>query len=864
MAGAGGASLIRSVNHDAPSDPNLAIRRDGYLFVITSGTFSSEVLRISLDGSEAPARIVFDGKFRGLIDSDHVLNARNLELARVFRISDGEIVKSEYLAAGFAIPNVVEAPSGFADGLYVWRRSTGTWPDLREYLTLEVRDPLTFEIIEERVWPDPIGSGEMRVVARSGSVILVENYSELRAIDLSKDEPIWSHRIWNSSLENLGSYTVKDGLVFCTEVDFSGDGLSRGGEVTLLDLESGRHLARFDLFDTGVAQETMNYRRFAGLMQPVATASGWWVPSGRNLLHLHKSPRRPRMAPVVLTMRDNEIREIAQPMMEKGSGLLDVVISEKRPETYLWPLAHGGLILDGMGEGGLLDGEWRSPIGVLNELDSSRSAFAYLAEPGWPIGLLGGFEFQLSPHRERGYGQLLDPQAPTRKTTAVSLAYHRDLLAVAYPWEDAGISDGRRGLVDIYDVRRGKFLRSFSAPRAVDKDFGTTIAFAGDGLLCIGAPGAGLVSESRGAVHVYEASSGRSLGQLLLPGICHRFGRTLAGSDEYIAVASMQGNAPNINTALVAQSVTLYQVDGLRWKFTKTFNGEAFGSSLALSKDRLLVGSTLASVGEHISSGVVRVFELSFGWEQKTVVPVFPRSYGYFGKYIAANKSRVIVGLDQNKEFDIDGFVQWDGSAQKAEYYHGMPGGSGYGAISLLDDVKLQGHAPLRLYRGSSLRPFASYDLSPEPFNTSASSSPVVVSDGKNIYWARERVYKLPLRSLVGVDGRSDQVITSDDWIFDRIGSQDRGGLLTIKNEIDDGVMGLRLSRVENPQWGSVLESSPDLREWSTVLSWSRSRNGWIGLDGQFYPADSSGGLDFEVPFDQSCHFFRVRLRLEP
>jgi hypothetical protein len=563
-------------------------------------------------------------------------------------------------------------------------------------------------------------------------------------------------------------------------------------------------------------------------------------------------------------MRDNEIREIAQPMMEKGSGLLDVVISEKRPETYLWPLAHGGLILDGMGEGGLLDGEWRSPIGVLNELDSSRSAFAYLAEPGWPIGMLGGFEFQLSPHRERGYGQLLDPQAPTRETTAVSLAYHQDLLAVAYPWEDTEISDGRRGLVDIYDVRSGKFLRSFSAPRAVDKDFGTTIAFAGDGLLCIGAPGTGLVSETRGAVHVYEASSGRSLGQLLLPGICHRFGRTLAGSDDYIAVASMQGNAANTIPALIAQSVTLYQVDGLGQKFTKTFSGEDFGTSLALGKDRLLVGSTLASVGGYIYSGAVRVFEQSFGWEKGTVVPVFPRNYGYFGKNIAANSGRVIVGMDRNEDFDIDGFVQWDGSALKSEYFHGMPGGSGYGAISLLDDIKLQGHAPLRLYRGSSLRPFASYDLSPAPFSTSASLSPVVVSNGENIYWAREQVYKLPLRPLVGVGGQSDNAITRDDWIFDRVGSSGRGGLLTVESDIDDGVMGLRLSRVENPQWGSVLESSPDLREWNTVLSWSRSRNGWIGLDGQFYPADSSGGLDFEVPFDQSCHFFRVRLRLEP
>ena len=174
------------------------------------------------------------------------------------------------------------------------------------------------------------------------------------------------------------------------------------------------------------------------------------------------------------------------------------------------------------------------------------------------------------------------------------VAASADYVVVSAPLEDAGPQDA--GAVYVYRTRDGSRLRTIAHPQPQAlSHFGSSLALDGD-LLVVGAPAQDVAAiQDAGAAYVFDLRSGALLSTLTKPGglAGDNFGASVALSGSRVVVGAPGDDTGAINTGaafvLAARTGSLIQ----RLPNPTPTASEAFGSSLAVEGDTLVVGAPL-------------------------------------------------------------------------------------------------------------------------------------------------------------------------------------------------------------------------------------------------------------------------------
>ncbi len=202
------------------------------------------------------------------------------------------------------------------------------------------------------------------------------------------------------------------------------------------------------------------------------------------------------------------------------------------------------------------------------------------------------------------------------------------------------------GVVCLYDVS-GNLLRTLSSP-APTKGGGFGFSLATDGAtLVVGEPGPfGGDQNMTTRVHLFDAS-GRLLKTFMRPQLGELGsygwavgirGDLLVVSEPYVDYATDVGYTHGL--------VYLYNVTDSRLiKTLKSPRGSGFGNfgnALALGDDVLTIGEVRADANGTMMAGTTHLYALD-GTLIRTLYPVAPRTYGYFGICLSVSESYVAV-----------------------------------------------------------------------------------------------------------------------------------------------------------------------------------------------------------------------------
>ena len=233
----------------------------------------------------------------------------------------------------------------------------------------------------------------------------------------------------------------------------------------------------------------------------------------------------------------------------------------------------------------------------------------------------------------------------------------KDLLVGA--WKDDDGTGVETGSVYVYRStatgwRMLQELRG-SGTRHLDR-FGSSVALAGD-LAVVGAIG---VSKLRGAAYVFRRTGTTWIEEQKLwdsNGIqWDHFGADVATDGNIVAVAVTENGAPG--------RVCIYRHNGTSWVQTEQISGfetNSFGTSIALSGNRLLVGDPVAPVNGMVAGAafVYRWTGSSWNFEAK-LVPQTSWDGNLFGSDVDLDGTRALVGsrgrgVGACYTFDFDG-----------------------------------------------------------------------------------------------------------------------------------------------------------------------------------------------------------------
>lgn len=205
------------------------------------------------------------------------------------------------------------------------------------------------------------------------------------------------------------------------------------------------------------------------------------------------------------------------------------------------------------------------------------------------------------------------------------------IVVVGASFDDAtGPEDG---LVHVYDSS-GAHLFDLSSTRS---GFGAALAVGG-GVIAVGS--------RSGDVDLFDASSALFLRSILGPGIS---APVIAIEGGILAIADPTSDlgAPDAGIVRlfdVATGALLRQVDN-----PSPVAGDQFGSSVALAGGRLFVGVPRDDTGA-LNAGVVEVFTVSTGTNERTIPNPLPNISDFFGGSLSATSLRLLVGAHNDRD----------------------------------------------------------------------------------------------------------------------------------------------------------------------------------------------------------------------
>jgi hypothetical protein len=218
------------------------------------------------------------------------------------------------------------------------------------------------------------------------------------------------------------------------------------------------------------------------------------------------------------------------------------------------------------------------------------------------------------------------------------------------------------GRVYIYNPVTGALLYTLNNPNVfgttTNDNFGSSVAIS-DLYAIVGAPGeddtAGFPGASSGKAYIYNASTGAFLRTLSNPNadgyaFIDEFGRSVAISDSYAVVGVPNEDGAGFDSGIVyifnpATGALLRTLSNPN--AYSTISDDRFGSSVAISGSRVIVGATGEDDAGGTSSGKAYIFDISTGTLLHTLNN--PNAYGTsaadsFGSSVAISDSYAVVG----------------------------------------------------------------------------------------------------------------------------------------------------------------------------------------------------------------------------
>lgn len=185
-------------------------------------------------------------------------------------------------------------------------------------------------------------------------------------------------------------------------------------------------------------------------------------------------------------------------------------------------------------------------------------------------------------------------------------------------------------------------------------EFGAAVALEGTTLV-VGAPDHGAVGIDAGAAYVFDLATGSEVRKLLPADLTERdaFGAAVAIEGDWIVVGAPVsgelGAAPG--AVYVFDRATGQEVRKLQ--ASDAFNGELFGSALALDGGRLLIGAYQNDDSGN-DSGAVYVFDVATGQELRKLLPTDGAPQDLFGFAVALDGATALVSALLEDEANND------------------------------------------------------------------------------------------------------------------------------------------------------------------------------------------------------------------
>jgi hypothetical protein len=235
---------------------------------------------------------------------------------------------------------------------------------------------------------------------------------------------------------------------------------------------------------------------------------------------------------------------------------------------------------------------------------------------------------------------------------AVAVSGSRVVIG-AYQDDTRGTDAGSAYVFDLGSLTPTVPLATLINPGPQDHRFGTSLAVSGR-LMVVGAPGDHLGVPAAGAAYAFDLDSAAPGTPIAAwhdpsPAAYENFGMAVAISGTRVAIgANRNQTSGTVHLFQLASATPTVPI--LTLTNPNAASGDEFGSALAMSGDRLVVGAHRESAGA-VHAGAVYVYDLS------SATPAVPRwtlnhpsptSYASFGISVGIADERVVVGAYQD------------------------------------------------------------------------------------------------------------------------------------------------------------------------------------------------------------------------
>lgn len=227
----------------------------------------------------------------------------------------------------------------------------------------------------------------------------------------------------------------------------------------------------------------------------------------------------------------------------------------------------------------------------------------------------------------------------TNNFAGTGVALSDRYILMGEPGDDTVANDA--GAVHVYDARTGRYLRKLTDPDGQAGDrFGASVAVSGFFALVGADRGDGAVVDS-GTASVFELRTSQRLQKLFTPtGAANdAFGSEVSLDGEVALVGAFQRDGSSGSAFLFgARSGLLIR------EFTAEDAGTRFGRSVCLAGRLALIGAPFEDPGGINNAGVAYLFDISTGERLHKWQAADAAATNFFGRSVAISGNRAIVG----------------------------------------------------------------------------------------------------------------------------------------------------------------------------------------------------------------------------
>lgn len=257
-----------------------------------------------------------------------------------------------------------------------------------------------------------------------------------------------------------------------------------------------------------------------------------------------------------------------------------------------------------------------------------------------------------------------------------SVATDGDLLVIGAPGDDTNAENA--GLVKVYQASTGILLHTLLNPSpSANDNFGYAVAISGNRIV-VGAYLDSTGATSAGTVYVYDLTTPSPTVPVLTlnkpaPILAEdRFGNAVGISGTYIVVGAYQSGASDVGSAYIYSLTSLTPTTPIATLNNPTPLSSAwFGSSVAISGSRVVVGASGNDVGAAAFAGQAFIYDAASPTPAAIVHTInnpAAAAFDSFGASVSISGTRVVIGANHDDTNGTD-----SGSAYVYEIASGTP-----------------------------------------------------------------------------------------------------------------------------------------------------------------------------------------------